>query len=49
LPLGCWLCFVMGWGVTGLWWGLCLALILIGVALLIVWQNEANRMRANTT
>jgi MATE family multidrug resistance protein len=46
LPVGCWLCFVIGWGVTGLWWGLCLALVLIGVALLKVWQNEANRIRA---
>ncbi|MES1258880.1 MAG: MATE family efflux transporter [Acidobacteriota bacterium] len=40
LPLGCWLCFVRGWGVTGLWDGLCLALILIGTGLTGVWQTQ---------
>jgi MATE family multidrug resistance protein len=49
LPLGCWLCFVIGWGVTGLWWGLCLALVVIGAALVKVWHNEANRICAKVT
>jgi MATE family multidrug resistance protein len=49
LPLGCWLCFVIGWGVTGLWWGLCLALVVIGAALAKVWHNEANRICAKVT
>jgi len=44
LPLGCWLCFVVGWGVIGLWVGLCLALILIGLGLLAVWRRAANKM-----
>jgi MATE family multidrug resistance protein len=29
LPLGCWLCFVRGWGVVGLWDGLCAAILLV--------------------
>lgn len=39
LPLGYWLCFSRGWGVAGLWLGLCVSLILIGVTLLIVWAR----------
>src|SRR5262249_51463851 len=33
LPLGAWLCFRHGWGAFGLWAGLSLALILIGIVL----------------
>ena len=40
LPLGCWLCYRMRWGVVGLWDGLCLALILIAVGLLVVWRRR---------
>jgi MATE family multidrug resistance protein len=40
LPIGAFLCFRMGWGVPGLWSGLSLALILIGVVLLMVWKRE---------
>ncbi len=39
LPLGCWLCFGLKWGAAGLWDGLCLALILIGSGLLVVWHR----------
>ena len=38
LPLGAWLCFRLRWGAFGLWAGLSLALILIGIVLLLVWQ-----------
>lgn len=38
LPLGWWLTFRMGWGAAGLWYGLCFALILIGMVLLAVWN-----------
>ena len=38
LPLGCWLCFDLRWGATGLWYGLCLALMLIGTGLLATWH-----------
>jgi MATE family multidrug resistance protein len=46
LPLGYVLCFKMGWGAVGLWAGLCLALILIGVVLLIVWIRKVSSMAA---
>ena len=39
LPLGAWLCFRRGWGALGLWIGLSLALILIGIVLLAVWRR----------
>jgi MATE family multidrug resistance protein len=45
LPLGAWLCFRRGWGVTGLWAGLSLSLILIGCVLLWVWRRAVNRLR----
>ncbi|MCU1331854.1 MAG: mdtK [Candidatus Angelobacter sp.] len=38
LPLGAFLCFKMKMGALGMWLGLCLALVLIGSALLRVWQ-----------
>ena len=38
LPLGAFLCFQLKMGAVGMWVGLCLALILIGSALLGVWQ-----------
>ena len=37
LPVGYTLCFVLGWGVYGLWWGLSLGLIVTGVILIRVW------------
>jgi len=43
LPLGAWLCFRRGWGAFGLWAGLSLALILIGIVLLFVWRRMVRR------
>ncbi len=40
LPLGLYLCFARKWGVIGLWTGLSLALILIGVTLLLLWRRK---------
>jgi MATE family multidrug resistance protein len=40
LPLGYWLCFQRNWGALGLWSGLSLALILIGIVLLAVWRKK---------
>lgn len=40
LPLGSFLCFRMGWGAPGMWAGLCVALILIGSALLYFWRRK---------
>jgi multidrug resistance protein, MATE family len=39
LPLGAWLCFGMGWGLSGLWTGLTLALIIIAILLFIRWHK----------
>jgi MATE family, multidrug efflux pump len=44
LPLGAYLCFRRGWGAFGLWSGLSLALILIGIVLLIVWRQRVRRL-----
>jgi MATE family multidrug resistance protein len=44
LPLGAWLCFRRGWGAFGLWAGLSLALILIGMVLLVVWQRRVRQL-----
>lgn len=39
MPLGAVLCFKFGFGAVGFWTGLCVALILIGIMLLLVWQR----------
>lgn len=39
MPLGAFFCFELGWGAAGYWSGLCLALILIGASLLVVWHR----------
>jgi MATE family multidrug resistance protein len=44
LPLGVWLCFRRGWGALGLWVGLSLALILIGIVLLVVWRSKVRQL-----
>jgi MATE family multidrug resistance protein len=41
LPIAYTLCFDRGWGVKGLWAGLGLGLILVGVVLLVVWQRRS--------
>jgi multidrug resistance protein, MATE family len=41
LPIGYTLCFRRGWGAPGMWIGLCIAIILIGLALLAVWWRRA--------
>jgi multidrug resistance protein, MATE family len=47
LPLGYWLCFSLNWGAFGLWAGLSLALILIGVVLLATWRRMTRRLVAH--
>ena len=44
LPVGYALCFVAGYGVIGLWWGLSLGLVICGVALLAVWARRARQL-----
>ena len=45
LPLGYTLCFVIGIGVIGLWWGLSTGLIICGVALSIVWTRRIGALK----
>jgi MATE family multidrug resistance protein len=40
LPIGAALCFRIGWGVTGLWIGLCVGLIAVAVTLICVWARR---------
>lgn len=45
-PVGCALCFGLGWGVVGLWIGLTLGLMAVAVALLAVWVRRARELAA---
>ena len=45
LPVGYVFCFWWGWGVTGLWMGLCLGLISVSLVLTGVWSRSAGRLR----
>jgi MATE family multidrug resistance protein len=47
LPLGAYLCFRRGWGAAGLWVGLSLALILIGIVLLLAWRRTVRQLRGS--
>ena len=40
LPIGALLCYRVGWGVVGLWIGLCIGLIAVAVALIGVWARR---------
>lgn len=44
MPLGAVLCFKFGFGAVGFWTGLCVALILIGIMLLVVWQRTVTAL-----
>jgi MATE family multidrug resistance protein len=45
LPISYTLCFILGWGVYGLWVGLSLGLIIVGVILLYVWTQKIRHYR----
>ena len=45
LPISYTLCFLLGWGVYGLWVGLSLGLIIVGVILLYVWTRKIRHYR----
>jgi MATE family multidrug resistance protein len=45
LPVGYTLCFLLGWGVIGLWIGLSLGLIVVAVVLLAVWSARVQAIR----
>ena len=44
LPLGALLCFRWRMGAVGMWAGLCLALIIIGSSLLLVWSRQIREL-----
>ena len=44
LPLGIFLCFVLHWGILGLWTGLTVALIIVASAMLRRWKQEAEKL-----
>ena len=44
LPLGALLCFRLNLGATGMWIGLCIALIIVGTLLLAVWRRAVREM-----
>ncbi len=44
LPIGYALCFWAGWGVVGLWVGLSLGLIAIGLTLVITWHRRISQL-----
>lgn len=49
LPLGALLCFTFGWGLTGLWAGLTVALITIALLLCTRWLRESRRVLVATS
>lgn len=48
LPTSYLLCFVVGWGVYGLWVGLSLGLIVVGIILLYVWTMKIRHYRESS-
>jgi MATE family multidrug resistance protein len=44
LPVACYFCFRRGWGITGLWVGLSLAMILAGIVLLLSWVRRLRQI-----
>ncbi len=44
LPLGTYLCFHLHWGALGLWIGLSVSLILIGILLLLFWRRRSRHL-----
>lgn len=46
LPVGYALCFGRGWGIYGMWIGLSLGLIAVGIVLLRVWSRKARALEA---
>ncbi len=44
LPLGYYLCFRLGRGIVGLWWGLSAGLVICGVSLLVTWIGKGTAL-----
>ena len=48
LPIGALLCFHFGWGLSGLWTGLTVSLILIGIVLIARWMKDSQERVATS-
>jgi len=48
LPIGVTLCFMLDWGVVGLWIGLSFGLIGIGIVLLFVWTRRVRHLNRSS-
>ena len=46
IPSGYVLCFVAGWGVRGLWFGLSIGLTFVAITLTVTWARRARQMAA---
>ncbi|MBK7930313.1 MAG: MATE family efflux transporter [Bryobacterales bacterium] len=44
-PVGCWLAFWKGWYAAGMWTGLCIALITIGIVLVAMWRRRTHELK----
>jgi MATE family multidrug resistance protein len=44
LPIGAFLCFKLGWGVRGLWMGLCIGLSFVALSLVTVWKIKSKKI-----
>jgi MATE family multidrug resistance protein len=44
LPAGYALCFRFGWGVAGLWTGLCIGLIFVAIVLTVAWHRKSRHL-----
>ena len=44
LPVGCLLCFRIGWGVVGLWIGISTGLVLVGSLVTAIWWRRARAL-----
>jgi MATE family multidrug resistance protein len=44
LPVGYALCFWAGWGVSGLWVGLCIGLVFVAVVLTFAWHRQSRHL-----
>ncbi len=48
LPIGVTLCFILDWGVVGLWIGLSIGLIGVGIVLLFVWTRRVRYLNRSS-
>jgi len=44
-PVGCWLAFWCNWYAAGMWTGLCVALITIGIVLVAIWRRRTHGLK----